>query len=380
LKYFDHNATAPMNQDAIKAWLDAVDRFSGNPSSLHRMGSRAEKALEDARHSMADLLACSPLDIVWTSGATESNNTIWHHLGKTLAPDAEVWISSIEHPCSVDSARHWLGKRVRWIPVARDGVIEWEWLKSRMGKRSPQLVCVMAANNETGCLQPWQAIRDLCADHGVPFFCDAAQWLGRLPADGLGSCDWVSGCAHKFGGPNGVGFLKCPSSGRLHALLKGGPQEAHRRAGTENVPGVLSMVSALLAREALLKPAAIKGKQAIQHTFETMLLEEMPGVRVLGSCVQRLWNTSTVVMPAMDCRIRWVVKLDKLGFAVSTGSACASGNEKPSHVLEAMALDPSEASRVLRFSSGWETPQDAWKELRLAVQKVPALVTGPFNA
>lgn len=359
-----------MNPIAKQAWLDAVEEFPGNPSSLHRIGSRADKALEDARLVLADHLGCSPLDIVWTSGATESNNMVWYHVSKTIPKDGEVWVSSMEHPCCIESVKRWFGDRIRWIPTYGDGVVDHNWLEEQLVQSKPHLVCVMAANNETGCLQPWEIIQSRCEEKGIHFFCDAAQWVGRLPVKGLGACDWVSACAHKFGGPKGVGFLKCPSKGRLEPLIVGGPQELNRRAGTENVPGILAMVQSLDAREKEINEESINVRLNIQKKFESLIQRDMPDVRVLGPRVKRLWNTTSVIMPDLDCRVRWVVKLDKLGFAVSTGSACASGKEKTSHVLASMGLKKGEASRVLRFSSGWDTDLDSWKALAAAMQEV----------
>jgi cysteine desulfurase len=178
-----------------------------------------------------------------------------------------------------------------------------------------------------------------------------------MPADGLGDCDFVTGCAHKFGGPPGVGFLKHP--GNLRPLIVGGPQEDGRRAGTENVPGVLAMIAALSEISPRL-PASDQPRT----DFEAALCEALPGTRILGAAVPRLWNTTSAIMPEQrDCRQRWVVKLDKLGFAVSTGSACASGKEEPSHVLRAMGCPPDEAGRVLRFSAGWTTTPQDWEAL-----------------
>ena len=370
--YFDHNATSPLLPAAREAWLDAVDRFPGNPSSPHRLGARADAALMQAREKLAGWLGCAADDIVWTSGATESNNAALHHAAQTGA--GEVWISGIEHPCVLAAAARYFPNRTRLIPVTRDGVVEVAWLADALGKSRPALIGVMAANNETGVLQPWREIAALCREHRVPFFCDAAQWIGKLPAAGLGACAFVSGCAHKFGGPQGVGFLKVPAG--FHPLIVGGPQEDGRRAGTENVAGVLAMIAALDARVAATPPSQTVPAAppppfpTLRADFETALRRALPTVRVLGENVDRLWNTVSVIMPEVaDCRQRWVVKLDKLGFAVSTGSACASGKEQPSHVLSAMGLASAEAGRVLRFSSGWETRAEDWTALLGGLQR-----------
>src|SRR5439155_15289232 len=154
--YLDHNATTPLLPAARQAWLDAAEKFIGNPSSPHRIGSRADAAMGDARQRLAELLGCDALDIVWTSGATESNNTALHHFARALPSDAEVWVSAVEHPCVMGATKHYFPKRHRWIPVTREGVVDLDWLAEEMAQARPGLVAIMAANNETGVLQPWR--------------------------------------------------------------------------------------------------------------------------------------------------------------------------------------------------------------------------------
>ena len=368
--YFDHNATTPLHPAAREAWLAANETLIGNPSSPHRVGARADAALSAARQKLAAILGCDALDIVWTSGATESNNAVLTHAARTLASDAEIWVSAIEHPSVLAPARHHFGERLRLMPVTRAGVLDLDWLETELKKRRPGLVALMAANNETGALQPWSEALALCRSRGVTFFCDAVQWIGKLPSRGLGACDFISGSAHKFGGPKGVGFLKCPAKGRVEPLLLGGPQEEGRRAGTENVPGVLAMLAALEAREAAM--TAMAPLENRRSDFERTLLAALPSVEIVGATVPRLWNTVMALMPEADCQQRWVVKLDKAGIAVSTGSACASGKEAPSHVLGAMGYSPAEAARALRFSSSPETSASDWDGLLGALKRVAA--------
>jgi cysteine desulfurase len=358
--YLDHNATTPLLPEARDAWLEAAENFVGNPSSPHRLGARADAALNGAREKLAALLGCDATEIVFTSGATESSNTVINAVARSA--QSEVWISAIEHPCVIVPAQFHLGKRLRLLPVTRDGVLDLNFIREELKRTRPALIAVMAANNETGALQPWGDVLALCRDHGVAFFCDAAQWLGKLPAAGLGACDWLSGCAHKFGGPRGVGFLKVPRA-KWIPLLHGGPQEEQRRPGTENVAGVLSMIRALEIREAMLAKKLHEQRASERDEFERDLFRALPGSEIVAANAPRLWNTSAALMPDADCQQRWVVKLDKLGFAVSTGSACASGKEEPSHVLRAMERAPGEAARMLRFSSGWETPREHWRKL-----------------
>jgi len=371
--YFDHNATHPLSRTAREAWLEATERYVGNPSSPHRLGARAETALADARGKIAAWLQCEAAGIVWTSGATEANNAALHSVAANGA--SEIWISAIEHPCVLASVDRYFGKHQRQIPVTREGVVDLEWLAKALRVSTPGLVAVMAANNETGVLQPWSEALALCRQHGVPFFCDAAQWLGKLPARDLGACDFVSGCAHKFGGPQGVGFLKVPA--QFRPLIVGGPQEEGRRAGTENVAGVIAMVSALEEREGWLKGDLVTARTIWRGEFEAELQAALPKASILGATVDRLWNTVAAIMPEVpDCRQRWVVKLDKLGFAVSTGSACASGKEQSSHVLAAMKITVDSASRALRFSSGWETTRADWQRLLAGLRQAHAELAG----
>jgi len=372
MTYFDHNATAPVMPAARQAWLDATEQFIGNPSSPHQIGARADAALEQARENLGDILGCDPADIVWTSGATESNNIVLHHTARVLDAGAEVWISAIEHPCVIQAAQYYFPKRRRLIPVTAEGVIDLEWLTAELAEARPALVAVMAANNVTGVLQPWREALAICRQYKVPFFCDGVQWLGKMPAQGLGDCDFLSGCAHKFGGPRGIGFLKCPSHGQLRPLILGGPQEEGRRAGTENVAGAISLVAALKAREQAMAAGESKSRFGWRADFERRLIDALPEAIIVGAGRKCLWNTVAALMPDVTPQHRWVVKLDNLGFAVSTGSACSTGKEEPSHVLCAMGFKPAEAGRVLRFSSGWETTADEWTALADALSKVYA--------
>jgi cysteine desulfurase len=374
--YFDHNATTPLLPEARQAWLDATERFVGNPSSPHRLGARADHALNEAREKLAALLGCPATQLIFTSGATESNNTVLHHYARTLTRDSEVWISAIEHPCVLEPAQFYFNTRVRLMPVARNGVVILDWFQRELKRARPGLVTLMAANNETGALQPWRDVLKLCREHGVPFFCDAVQWLGRLPARGLGECDWVSGSAHKFGGPRGVGFLKVPDHLSIVPLVRGGPQEELRRAGTENVAGVLAMITALEIREKKIA-AGVLDMAGPRDDFERQLVAALPGTEIVAGQSPRLWNTVSVLTPETVSPQRWVVKLDKLGLSVSTGSACSSGKEEPSHVLQAMGYSTAQAARALRFSAGRETTAGDWKSLLEALQNIGAEISTP---
>jgi cysteine desulfurase len=368
--YFDYNATAPVMREAREAWLHVTEKIGGNPSSMHQFGAKAGIALDDAREKLAAFLGCQPQDIIWTSGATEANNMVTHHFSKTLDPQDEVWISAIEHPCVHDSAKHYFGKRAKLIPVTRDGVVDVDWLTSEMADNRPGLVGVMAANNETGVIQPWREIHAICRAYDVPFFTDAVQFIGKMPLKGLGECDFVSGAAHKFGGPRGVGFLKIPHRSQLTPLLLGGKQEGGRRAGTENVATIAAMLAALAVREKQMARGEHLLRKVWRDNFEAQFLRALPGTIILGHNQPRLWNTVSALMPEGDRKSQWVIRLDKAGFAVSTGSACTTGKEEPSHVLSAMGFKAAHALRAVRFSAGWETTEADWDALLRAVVKV----------
>jgi cysteine desulfurase len=377
--YFDHNASGPLCPAARVAWLDAQDRFPANPSSLHRPGQRAEAALDVARATLAAVLGCSDASLVWTSGATEAAGAVFSHLARQAPPGAEVWLSAVEHPCVLESAERFFAGRVRRLPVSAGGVLELAGLEAALAAGRPAAVAVMAAGNETGVLQPWEAVQALCRTVGVPFVCDATQWLGRLPAGGLGGCDFVFGSGHKCGGPVGTGFLSVGTSPfRLHPLLCGGPQEEGRRAGTQNVAGAAAFAAALT--DCAGRFAGIPERLGWRGRFEGELCRALPGTRILGEGQERLWNTVAFLPPPLaDCRQRWVVRLDAAGVAASSGSACASGREKPSHVLEAMGVAAGDADRVLRLSGGWGTVWTEWEE---AVRRIGGIYArlGPSEA
>lgn len=372
--YFDHNATSPVHPVARAAWLEALDRFAANPSSPHRWGARADAAIADARVAAAHLLGCAPLDVIWTSGATEAANALFAHAASTSTGPA--LLSAVEHPCVRASAQHWFRGRVEVLPVHPSGVVNLDLLSHRLSHGDVALVAVMAANNETGICQPWQAVLELCRHQRVPYACDAVQWVGKLPANGLGACDFVMGSAHKFGGAPGTGFLKVPRG--FKPFLRGGPQEDGRRAGTENVPGILAMLAAWQHREANATPGAIRQREDWRDAFLGAMAAELSGFESIGGSVPRLWNTASVLMPSpADCRRRWVAALDRAGVAASTGSACSSGQEKPSETLLAMGLDPSQTDRMIRFSAGWETTEADWLELLGCVRKAAGFLQQP---
>ncbi|MEM8955072.1 MAG: aminotransferase class V-fold PLP-dependent enzyme [Verrucomicrobiota bacterium] len=360
--YFDHNATTPVSTAAREAWLEAVERHWENPSGLYREAGVVKRKLEELREELASYMGYGPERVVFNSGATEGNNAVF----RAETGDSRVLLGGVEHPSVRDAARENLGRRVVELSVSGAGVTEVEAIEKELGAGDVGLVSVMAANNETGVLQPWGVIRELCHSAGVRYHCDASQWIGKLALGGFAHCDLVTGSGHKFGGPKGVGFLVVPADGEAgFRSQSGGPQEAGYRGGTEDYPSIVAMMAAL--RERLTIDGV--GMSVDRDWFESELKTRIAGVRVVGEGSERLWNTSMIVMP--DHRnVKWLTRLSGLGFALSTGSACSSGRENPSHVMEAMGLDYEEMGRVLRVSAGVETKRSDWASLVEAFEGV----------
>ena len=347
--YFDANATTPLHPAARAAWLAAPWH---NPSSLYAEAAAAHDAMDQCRERLAGIVGCEPGDLIFLSGATEANNAVLESFTRL---DKRVAVSAIEHPSGREPAPGALQ-----ITAGADGIASLDALREILEKEKPALVSLMAANNETGVLQPWREALALCREAGALFHCDAAQWLGKLPAAGLGDCDFLTGSAHKFGGPKGVGFLKVTGHFRW---LRGGPQEDRRRAGTENLPGIAAMLAALEAAESVIAP-----DDRLRLTFEKEIQRAIPGVQIVAEKSSRLWNTVLLIMPE-HANVKWLARLSRAGFQVSTGSACSSGGGA-SEVLAAMSLPADLLRRVLRISSMREHTAHDWRALAEAFAAV----------
>lgn len=368
MPYFDHNATTPLLPAAREVWLKASDEHWHNPSSPYRDAAKARIRMDNARAQVAEFLGAAPELLVFTSGATEGSHAILSHLGSTAFPNAKIALNRTEHPAMLGATDRSFRDRILWLDTDPAGVVRLEALSAALAGGGLAGVVVMAANNETGVLQPWQKIAELCRRADVPYVCDASQWFGKLPAAGLGSVDWVIGAGHKFGAPKGVGILKRAAQANGFRAQPGGEQEGGHRGGTENLPGIWAM--AVVLAEAEQKKVFLETERlAWRLEFERALLAAMPGTVIVAKEAERLWNTVSVIFPHGENH-RWVTKLDKLGFQVSTGSACATGKEGPSHVLSAMGYTADQAKRVLRISSGWETTRADWQALAAALVEV----------
>ena len=372
-RYFDFNATTPMSEAARQVWRETAAKHWQNPSSLYREAGEARRLLDERREQLADYFAIdNPERVIFTSGATEANNAVIRHLAE--AGSGALAVSGIEHPCVQAPVEAFFSEtRIRRIPVDTEtGVIDLAVLEKWIRNGEVGAVSVMAANNETGALQPWQEISRLCRVAGLRFHSDAAQWIGKCAVAGLDQCDFVTGSGHKFGGGKGVGFLLLPDDSpdlNFHSLI-GGPQEEGRRAGTENLPGIAAMVTALLERDQdTLKEIA--GTQEVRRSQFEETISKQGECRILATKAPRLWNTSLFVVPRAK-NLKWLTRLSQQGFCVSTGSACSAGKGNPSAVMVAMGLDFEEMGRVIRVSGGWETEASDWDGLAAAFLKISA--------
>lgn len=357
--YLDHNATAPLRPGAREAMAAALTRC-GNASSVHAEGRAARAAIESARGQVAHFLGASPANVTFTSGATEAN-------ALALSPVIEVGgqarsfdvllVSAVEHP-SVRAGGRFAAGQVETIPVNGEAVVDLEVLESMLadhrkaGRKA--LVSVMAANNETGTLQPLAGIALLVQEAGGLLHCDAVQIAGRLPFDLEASgADLISVSSHKLGGPQGAGALIVRNGNiRVPPSLRGGAQEAGRRAGTENVPAIVGFAAAGSEAEAAL-PTETKRLRALRDKAEQGIRAVAPEAVILGGA-ERLPNTVCFAAPGVAAETA-IIAFDLDGVALSAGAACSSGKVGPSETLKAMGVRPEVARGAMRLSMGWNT-------------------------
>ncbi|MFZ3209065.1 MAG: aminotransferase class V-fold PLP-dependent enzyme [Geobacteraceae bacterium] len=357
--YMDYNATTPVRPEVLEAFLPFYRERFGNPSSIHWAGRPVKVALEEAREKVAELLNCEPLEVVFTSGGSEADNMAIKGVATILRNSGNHIITTrIEHPAVLNSCLHLEqnGCRITMLDVDREGIPDLAELEAAI-TRETILISVMAANNETGVLMPVSEIGELAARRRIYFHCDAVQAAGKLPIDcqelqtGLLS---ISG--HKLGGPKGIGALVVRKGMKLHPLVHGGSQERNRRAGTENVPGIVGLGMACELAQASLLSDEPRRLERLRGRLETGILARIPNAHVNGSSAKRLPNTSNLSFIGLDAD-SLLVSLDLQGIAASSGAACGSGTLKTSHVLEAMGLDPSISRGSVRFSLGRENTE-----------------------
>jgi cysteine desulfurase len=370
--YLDNNATTPLLPEVFEAMQPYFAEHFGNASSIHHHGQETRAAVERARESVAALLGCRSSEVVFTSGGTEGDN--FAISGLTRAGD-HVISSTIEHHAVLNSCKHLeaMGCEVTYIPVDGRGLVDPDDVRRAL-RPNTKLITIMMANNETGVLQPIEEIGKIAAEADVYFHTDAVQAAGKVPINvkRLG-CDLLSISGHKLHAPQGVGAIYVRKGTILQPMFYGGSHERSRRAGTENVPGIIGLGKAAeLAREALER-GDLARMSAMRDQIEQKILSQIEATGVNGEGAPRVPNTTNIHFDYIEGEAL-VIALDLKGMAVSTGAACSSGAIEPSHVLTAMGLPPEIARASLRFSLGKQnTPEDVQFALDLLPQTVARL-------
>lgn len=357
--YLDYNATTPLDAGVREAMDPFLGRIFGNPSSVHHRGREARSRLDDARWQLAESWKCKPSEITFTSGGTESANTAILGAARLRRGRGRHLITTQTEHHAVLQAFAWLEEQegfevTRLRPDAR-GFFTVEQVVEAL-RADTILVSVIAANNETGVIQPVARIGKECAERGVLFHTDAVQWFGKLPFSGMAGfhADLVSVCGHKFHGPKGCGALFVKSPLLLPPLIMGGPQENERRAGTENVAGVVGLTHAFLK----FVPTPVFNPEYLQplQARIRLALESIPDLIVHTPESKSLPNTISFSVVGTDS-IALMAALDLEGICASSGSACSAGSLTPSHVLRAMGLSELLSNALVRFSMGRETTE-----------------------
>ena len=371
--YFDYNATTPLDPHVRDAMLPFLTGVWGNPSSVHHVGRQARALLDDARDRAASVLGCKPSEVIFTSGGTESINLALFGSARLLKPKGRhIITSAIEHHAvlhSCESLARKEGFNLTVLPVDSQGRVSPDSL-AKAFRPDTILVSIMAANNEIGTVQPVAQLGALCRQRGVAFHTDAVQWFGKEPVNSIHqfNADLVSVCAHKFHGPKGAGILFARSPLRPDPILFGGSHEDERRAGTENLAGILGLVTAL----ELFVREPVFSRRFLRPLTQKLraLLDGIPGVHAAGSREQCLENTVAFVVEDADS-IALLAALDLEGICASSGSACSAGSLQPSHVVSALGMPDSLAHSLIRFSLGRESSME---DVDFLEQILPALI------
>ena len=370
--YVDHNATTPVHPQVVEAISRVLRDDFGNASSVHAFGQTAKSHIDHARAAVATLVGARPQEIVFTSGGTESDNLAIRGVAEALAPTKRRHLiaSSIEHEAVLTTLKA-LAKRgwtTTLLPVNRSGIVNPTDLEAAITDETI-LVSVMHANNEIGTVQPIAELAAIAHAHGAQFHTDAVQSVGKIPVavDDL-HVDLLSLSGHKFNGPKGVGALWVRRGSRLTATATGGKQERNRRAGTENVAGIVGLGEAARLATVTLETNGAHVAQ-LRDRLEAGILETVPGTVVNGDCAHRIPNTANVSFDRVEAE-SLLIALDLEGIAVSTGSACSSGTLEPSHVLRAMGFSPHRTQHSIRFSLGTENTADEIDRIVCALPRV----------
>jgi cysteine desulfurase len=357
--YLDYNATTPLCDEARKAMLPYLDRYFGNPSSVHAGGREARAAIDGARDKLASLLNVKLHELIFTSGGTESCNLAVLGLARCRSSRGGHVISNKAEHHAVLNAFEYLEKQeefeVTWLNVSRNGIVDLDELASSI-RPETRFVSIMTANNETGVIQPIREISKICRDRGVLLHSDMVQSFGKIDID-LSLVDAASFAAHKFYGPKGAGFLFLRSGMSIQPIMFGGAHENERRPGTENVAAIAGMAAA--AQSTLCDRVTEQKREArLRDELWTGVARSFPGAKQNGDAEHRLANTLNVSFMGVDSETM-LMALDLEHVCASSGSACMVGSVVASHVLLAMGLSTERASSAVRFSLGkWTTAEE----------------------
>jgi cysteine desulfurase len=370
--YLDNAATTRTDADVLAAMQPFFNENYGNPSSLYSFGQEARAVIDNARDKVAQIIGASREEIIFTSGGTESNNfAIYGVTHANKKKGNHIITTGIEHH-SVLEPCHFLkkeGYEITYVPVDNDGVVDPNEVKKAITDRTV-LITVMMANNEVGTVEPISEIGKIAKDAGVPFHTDAVQAIGSLPVNvNELNCDLLSIAAHKFYGPKGIGALYVRKGTRVTPFIRGGAQERNRRAGTENVPGIVGLAKALEVACASLEERSAKITKLRDKLIEG-IFEKIDGIRMNGHRAKRLPNNVNVCVRGVEGEAM-LLFLDMKGICASSGSACTSGSLEPSHVLLAMGVPQEVAHGSLRFSLGKHTTEE---EINTVLDELPPIV------
>jgi cysteine desulfurase len=351
--YLDHNATTPVLPEVFEAMRPFFGEHFGNASSIHHHGQQTRAAVEDARESVARLLGASASEVVFTSGGTEGDNLA---IAGLVEAGDHLITSSVEHHAVLHAAKHAeeIGCELTVLPVDERGFVDPSDVKRAL-RPNTRLISIMMANNETGVLQSVEEIGKIAAEADVYFHTDAVQAAGKISinVNSIG-CDALSISGHKMNAPQGVGALYVKKGTTIRPLVYGGRHERSRRAGTENVPGIVALGKAAEIATQTLEAGEERKVAALRDRLERGILAQVEDASVNGKGSPRVPNTSNIRFDHIEGE-SLVIALDLKGLAVSTGAACSSGAIEPSHVLIAMGLRPDQARSSIRFSLGKQT-------------------------
>jgi cysteine desulfurase len=368
--YLDYNATTPLCDAAREAMLPYLDRHFGNPSSVHAAGRETRAAIDNARDKLAELLRIKPNEIVFTSGGTESCNLAVFGLARCeIQRGGHVISAKIEHHAVLNAFEHLEkheGFEVTWLNVSPDGLIDLDQLADAI-RPETRLVSIMAANNETGVIQPMREISRICRERGVLLHSDMVQSFGKIDTD-LSLVDAASFAAHKFYGPKGAGFLFLRSGLSIQPIMFGGAHENERRPGTENVAAIVGTAAA--TEWTLQDHQSEQDRESqLRNELWTRIAQNVPEAKQNAANAPRLGNTLNVSLLGIDSEML-LIALDLEGVCASSGSACMVGSVVASHVLLAMGLPMERARSAVRFSLGKWTTADEIKAAGDVVGKI----------